>query len=210
MAAEATSTNIKNAIIKTKIENAIYELMVKSSVDNIYLTDGTTTLASKLAEMITAINEREKSADVDTKISTAINNLIDGAPATYDTLKEISDYLTSHNDEYTALVTTVGKKVDKVTGKGLSTNDFTTTYKNLLDSLGSLAKKSAVSESDLDSSLKSKVNAAAEGNHNHDNKTVLDGITADEVSAWDGKPNIYVQSSQPTTMNTNDIWIQPI
>jgi hypothetical protein len=73
-----------------------------------------------------------------------------------------------------------------------------------------LAKKSAVSESDLDSSLKSKVNAAAEGNHSHDNKTVLDGITAAKVSAWDGKPDVYIQSAQPTSMKDNDIWIQPI
>lgn len=51
---------------------------------------------------------------------------------------------------------------------------------------GALADKSVVSESDLDSALAEKVNAAAEGNHSHANKTVLDGITADKVSAWDG------------------------
>ena len=33
--------------------------------------------------------------------------------------------------------------------------------------------------------LKEKVNAAAEGNHSHSNKTVLDGITAEKVAAWD-------------------------
>lgn len=33
--------------------------------------------------------------------------------------------------------------------------------------------------------LKEKVNAAAEGNHSHANKTVLDGITAEKVAAWD-------------------------
>lgn len=59
--------SVKNAIVKAKIENAIVELMIKTNVDNVYL-DETTTLASKLAEIVTAINEREKSADVDTKI----------------------------------------------------------------------------------------------------------------------------------------------
>ena len=50
---------------------------------------------------------------------------------------------------------------------------------------GALANKDIVSESDLDTALAEKVNAAAEGNHSHSNKTVLDGITADKVSAWD-------------------------
>lgn len=51
--------------------------------------------------------------------------------------------------------------------------------------LGDMAGKDIVSESDLDSALAEKVNAAAEGNHSHANKTVLDGITAEKVAAWD-------------------------
>ena len=51
--------------------------------------------------------------------------------------------------------------------------------------LGSMAYKSTVAETDLDAALAEKVNAAAEGNHAHSNKGVLDGITADKVSAWD-------------------------
>ena len=142
----------KKAILKTLIENQIVELMVKSQVDNIYLTDGETTLASKLAEMITAINSKATPADIEaavdglavasevteeinTAVSTAIDNLINGAPETYDTLKEIADYLTQHGNEYTALVQTVAGKVDKVEGKGLSTEDFTTALKTKLESL---------------------------------------------------------------------------
>ena len=58
------------------------------------------------------------------------------------------NYLTSHNPVDTALSSTstnavqnkvintaLGNKVDKVSGKGLSTNDFTTTYKTALDNL---------------------------------------------------------------------------
>ena len=51
--------------------------------------------------------------------------------------------------------------------------------------LGTLAYKSEVAEADLNAALKEKVNAAAEGNHSHANKTVLDGITAEKVAAWD-------------------------
>lgn len=50
---------------------------------------------------------------------------------------------------------------------------------------GALAELNEVSEDNLNSALKEKVNAAAEGNHSHSNKTVLDGITAEKVTAWD-------------------------
>jgi hypothetical protein len=53
------------------------------------------------------------------------------------------------------------------------------------DDIGALGGKDKVSETDLDDALKAKVNAAAEGNHSHDNKDVLDGITAEKVAAWD-------------------------
>lgn len=201
---------VKNAIIKTKIENEIVDLMVKSNVANIMLDDNTTTLAAKLAEMIAAINEKAKSADVTAEISAAIDGLIDGAPAAYDTLKEIADYLATHQDEYTALVTVVGGKVDKVAGKGLSTEDFTTAFKAKLESLGTLATKSTVAENDLESELKTKINNAATVSHSHTNKTVLDGITAVKVSAWDNKPDVYIQASQPTALKANDIWIQTV
>ena len=200
----------KKAIVKAKIENELVELLVKSGVENIYMEDGTTTLASKLATMVKDISERAKSTDVAAQIQAAIDGLINGAPATYDTLKEIADYLATHQDEYTALVQNVAGKVDKVEGKGLSTNDFTDAYKAMLDGLGSLASKNSVSEADLDVALAEKVNAAAEGNHSHANKAVLDGITAEKVEAWDGKPDVYIQASQPTTMKENDIWIQTL
>lgn len=50
---------------------------------------------------------------------------------------------------------------------------------------GALASLDKVTEENLDSALKAKVNAAAEGNHSHANKTVLDGITSEKVAAWD-------------------------
>lgn len=51
--------------------------------------------------------------------------------------------------------------------------------------LGDMAYVSKVSEANLSAELAEKVNASAEGNHSHANKTVLDGITAEKVAAWD-------------------------
>lgn len=66
---------------------------------------------------------------VDSKIAA----LIGSAPAAYDTLQEIAAWITEHQDLYTSLLTTVGGKVDKEDGKGLSENDFTDAYKAKLD-----------------------------------------------------------------------------
>lgn len=206
--------SVRNAILKTKLENEIVELMVKSQVTNIYMDDGTTTLAAKLAEMIASINEKAKKTEVTSEISTAVSEAIDGliagAPGTYDTLKEIADYITAHEEVVTALNAAIGNKVDKVEGKQLSTEDFTTAYKAILDGIGALASKDKVTEADLDETLKEKVNAAAEGNHSHTNKDVLDGITAEDVQAWDAKAKIYVRDTQPETLNPGELWIQPL
>lgn len=50
---------------------------------------------------------------------------------------------------------------------------------------GALASLDEVAEANLSTALREKVNAASEGNHSHSNKTVLDGITAEKVAAWD-------------------------
>jgi hypothetical protein len=51
--------------------------------------------------------------------------------------------------------------------------------------LGAMAYKSEVVEGDLNADLKAKVNAAAEGNHSHDNKALLDTYTQTEADLAD-------------------------
>lgn len=87
-------------------------------------------------------------------VNQKISDLIGGAPETYDTLKEIADYIASHQDVADALNEAIANKADKVhkhaisdianlqvsldskvakeTGKGLSSNDYTTTEKEKL------------------------------------------------------------------------------
>ena len=177
----------KKAILRALVEGVLTDLMVQTKADNVYLDD-TTTVAAKLAEMVTAINERAKSTDVTTQISDAINGLINGAPATYDTLKEIADYIASHEDVVAGLNAAIGAKADKSTVEAIQAT---------VSALGALASKS-------------KVNAAAQGNHSHSNKTVLDGITAQKVAGWDGKGTVYVQAVQPAGLAAGDLWIQTL
>jgi hypothetical protein len=54
--------------------------------------------------------------DIEQYVGGKIDAVLGGTTEDFDTLKELAD-----------------KKVDKVSGKGLSTNDFTTAYKNKVD-----------------------------------------------------------------------------
>lgn len=188
----------RNAILRALVEGVVTDLMVKTNVENVYV-DETTTLAQKLSEIITSLNGKVTTADMNTAISAAINDLIGGAPETYDTLKEISDYISAHQDVVDALNAAIGSKADRTTVETIQTT---------VNSLGALAAKSTVAETDLDEALKEKVNAAAQGNHSHSNKTVLDGITAAKVNAWDGKGKFYAQAVQPAELTANDLWAQ--
>ena len=186
----------RNAVLRGIIEGVLTDLMVKTKVDNVYVDD-TTTLAAKLSEIIASLNSKVTTSAMNAAISQAVNDLINGAPNTYDTLKEISDYISAHEDVVDALNSAIGDKADKITVQSLQ---------NALNALGSMASKNTVTESDLDSSLKNKINAASNGTHSHNNKSVLDGITAEKVSEWDGKGNLYIQAQQPANMGANDLW----
>lgn len=195
--------NAEKAILKAYINGVLTELLVKTSAEQVYLND-TTNLASKLTEMISAINERAKTTDMNTAISQAIDALRaellgTDAKEAYDTFTELAAYIASHGDITEALNAAIGNKADRST---------VTEIQNAINALGSLANKNAVSESDLDSSLKEKVNAAAQGNHSHANKAVLDGITSALVDSWSRKSNVYKSATQPTGMTANDLWIQ--
>ena len=56
---------------------------------------------------------------------------------------------------------------------------------NIAVPTGALASKSEVVEADLSAALKEKVNAAAEGNHSHNNKALLDTYTQTEENLAD-------------------------
>lgn len=219
----------QKAILTAKINGVLKDLMVKTSADQVFIDDNTT-LAAKLTELVEALDGKAAAththaqADVtgledaltarptteamNAAISTAISGLINGAPETYDTLKEIADYIDAHQDVVDALNASIGSKADASVVATLQ--ETVKAIKTVTDSLGALATKDSVAESDLEEALKAKINAAAEGNHSHDNKTVLDGITADLVTAWNGKSSIYYSATQPAELAEGDLWVQLI
>jgi 3-keto-L-gulonate-6-phosphate decarboxylase len=88
---------MKNVILKMKVDNAIQELMVKTGADNVIVDSATgKTLSTALAELAQDIDAAVagglKSTEVQGMIDTAISALINGAPETMDTLKELGEY----------------------------------------------------------------------------------------------------------------------
>lgn len=76
--------------------------------------------------MFVKLNELYTKAQIDSAISSAVNGLISGAPGALDTLKELATAM-GNDPNFAATVTNkIATKVDKVTGKQLSTEDFTT------------------------------------------------------------------------------------
>ena len=193
----------KNAILKALLDGVVTELMVKTTGGQVWIDD-TTTVSAKIAELVTAVNDRAKTSDMNTAIETEVNalreELLGDTPVeAYNTFTELAAYIEEHQEAADALTAAIGDKADKSVVEALQAT---------IEALGALANKDKVTEDDLDDALKEKVNAASEGNHSHLNKDVLDGITADKVAAWDGVTGIRIGSSEPADLKTGELFIQ--
>lgn len=92
---------------------------------------------------------------VDKKVADAVAALVNEAPEAYDTLKEISDWISSHAGSAAEMNSAIQQntadidaleagKVDKVEGKQLSTEDYTTTEKDKLAGIAAGAQENVI------------------------------------------------------------------
>ncbi len=168
--------NTNYILEKIKVEGALADLIAKSNGDNVAVTYNSAemTLSSALASIYTSLSKLPTGDNVDKKIGDAISGLIDGAPETYDTLREIADYIASDKTAMDTLNDAIGNKVTKEDGKGLSAEDFTTALKTKLESLPD------ITASDVSNwNAKASTNVAtttANGLMSAADKTRLDGI----------------------------------
>ena len=163
----ATETYVTNAIAAAQLDGEEIDLSgYATKVDLLTKVDKVEGKDLSTNDYTTA--DKAKVDGIDTSISTAVNAaitvVVDGAPTTFDTLREIAEWI--ENDgvsatdlasdiagkadrrELSGYATTVAmtqlegqvsdglsNKVDKEAGKGLSTEDFTTAYKTKLDDI---------------------------------------------------------------------------
>ncbi len=162
--------------------------------------------------------ETELKSWIINKVKTAVDQLINGAPAAYDTLKEISEYISSHKNEYDALFALVGDKASKTDltelqttvaslQKQLSTSSHSHSNKTILDETTAsftselLTKLNGLSNYD-DSEIKKDITDLKNNKHNHSNKLVLDKITASYTLEEQTKLSRIDEGANKTTVDT--------
>lgn len=215
----------KNAIMRAKIGDVIYQIMVKTNTENVYVDD-TTTLAAKLTEIVTELAGKATPQNVTDAVAALKQELLGDVPVeAYNTFTELAKYIEEHQEAADALNAAIGAKADQTAVDNIV---------QTLNGLGALATKNNIGEDDLDDALKEKVNAASEGNHahlnkelldtydqtneaikdavdkkhDHANKNVLDDITEDVVADWNSKGKIYYAAEEPANLTENDLWLQ--
>lgn len=135
----------------------------------------------------------------------------------YNTFTELAAYIESHGEAAEALTAAVGNKADKATtlaGYGI-TDAYTKTQADSKIDEKISAATGDVKASDVQSALNTyktnndaKVTALESAKHTHSNKTVLDGITASDITNWNGKGKVYYASTEPSGLSAQDLWVQ--
>ena len=162
--------------------------------------DLTDTLKSTYDTAVSDINTLKGTGvgSVSKTVTDEIAKVIANAPEDLDTLKEISDWISTHESDASAMNTAIQGKVDKVTGKGLSTNDFTNSYKNKLDGIANNATANVGTITGI------KMNGTSKGTSGVvDLGTVLTGGSQTSTSSADGGSNVYT-FSDGTTMTVKN------
>ena len=182
------SNAVKKAILQKKVEGVVTDLMVKTSAENVVVDAAGKTLSAALSEIITDMAGKATASDIDTRI----NALIGAAPTALDTLVEIADALNNDPDFAATMTTQLAGKVDKVDGKGLSTEDFTAELKAKLEGITGYTHP--------DSHPATMITQDA--THRF--------VTDAEKTAWNAKGRVLSGATAPADLGDNDLFIQVV
>lgn len=202
-ALNSTSTNpVQNKVINTKINSMKSDIDSKvpstRTVNGKALTDDITLSASDVGALpsttqIPSIDGLATETYVDNKVAGIVNS----APATLDTLNELAAALGDDPNFATTVATQIGTKVDKVDGKGLSTNDYTTTEKN---KLSGIAEGAEVNQNAFSNIVVGSTTVAADSKTDTltlvagDNVTLTPDATNDKITIT-SKDTVYTHPS---------------
>ena len=137
-------------------------------------------------------------------VTQKISELVNSAPETLDTLNELATALNNDPNFATTIVTQLGTKVDKIEGKQLSTEDFTTALKTLLESLPEeinskyIKPSDGIPKTDLSQEVQESLNKA--------NSAVQDISSKLDSSVYtEDKKTFALKTEIPTTLPANDV-----
>lgn len=165
------------------------------------LADSDDTTLDQLSEIVAYIKNNKSLIENVTTSKVDVSDIIDSLTSTATNKPLSAKQGRILKDLIDALTTTVGNKVDKVSGKGLSTNDYTTTEKNKLDGIASGAEVNVqsdwnITDSTSDAYIKNKPTAIK----NPAALTFTGGVNA----TYDG--SIAKSVSIPTALPASDVY----
>lgn len=165
------------------------------------LADSDDTTLDQLSEIVAYIKNNKSLIENVTTSKVDVLDIIDSLTSTATNKPLSAKQGRVLKDLINALTTTVGNKVDKVSGKGLSTNDYTTTEKNKLDGIASGAEVNVqsdwnITDSTSDAYIKNKPTAIK----NPAALTFTGGVNA----TYDG--SIAKSVSIPTALPASDVY----
>ena len=227
MMVKTTAANVyvdDSTTLAAKLSSIISDIATKASTSD--LNSGLATKANvshtHAQSEVTGLTEALALLADKTEVTSAIDALRqemlgDTPVEAYNTFTELAAYIAEHKDAADALTAAVGNKADKattLTGYGI-TDAYTKTEVDtkISDAISSAtggesaASVKAALEA-YETSNDARVNALEADTHTHANKAVIDGITANQVSAWDGNATIYYSSTEPAKLTANDLWVQ--
>lgn len=216
----------ENTTLAAKLSSILTEIATKASTSD--LTSGLATKAnvshthaqSDVTGLTDALAQLASNESVTNAIDALRQEMLGDTPVeAYNTFTELAAYIEEHGEVSDALSAAIGTKADKATtlaGYGI-TDAYTSTQvdSKIADAISaatggeSAASVKAALEA-YESSNDARVDALEADTHTHSNKTVLDGITAANVSAWSAKSdsNIYYSATEPASLTDKDLWVQ--
>lgn len=216
----------ENTTLAAKLTSILTEIATKASTDD--LAAGLDTKAntshthaqSEVTGLTDALAALASNESVTTAIDALRQEMLGDTPVdAYNTFTELAAYIEEHEEVSDALSSAIGTKADKATtlaGYGI-TDAYTNTQvdSKIAEAISSATggESAASVKASLDAyktSNDARVDALEADTHTHSNKTVLDGISAENVSAWSAKSdsNIYYSSTEPGSLTDKDLWVQ--
>ena len=220
----ATKANVSHTHAQSEVTGLTDALAAKASTKA--LTEGLATKAdashTHAQSEVTGLTDALALLAAKTEVTSAIDALRqemlgDTPVEAYNTFTELAAYIAEHKEAADALTAAVGNKADKattLTGYGI-TDAYTKTEVDTKISDAISSATGGESAASVKAALETyktnndaRVDALEANTHTHANKTVIDGITANKVSAWDGNATIYYSATEPANLTAKDLWVQ--
>ena len=180
VAVETDGTMTINDVSGSKVKGAVAEATDAAKLGGIasgdILVDGGNGQVKSAAEADKLAEAKNISVAGDATGSASFDGSADAEITV--TLKDVGTAGT-----YTKVTTDAKGRV--VAGEGLAASDIPTLTLEKISDAGALAAKDKVARTDLNDALVAEISDLENKAHEHENKAVIDGITASKVTTWD-------------------------